>query len=65
MAGRIVLIKSSLNGLPNYWFSLHKVPKNTVKEVEGNQKEFFMYKYQRSRIFQENNVPYKVGSNLL
>lgn len=41
MAGRLVLLKSSLDSIPTYWFSLHKIPKQTLKKIEGIRRKFF------------------------
>lgn len=41
MAGRIVLLKSSLDNIPNYWFSLHHIPKTVCKEMEMIRRKFF------------------------
>ncbi|XP_071728890.1 uncharacterized protein [Rutidosis leptorrhynchoides] len=37
--GRLTLIKSVLNSLPLYYFSLFKVPLSVIKELEGQGKE--------------------------
>lgn len=40
-AGRLSLIKSTINSLPVYWFSLHKVPVGVCKKMETTIKDFF------------------------
>ncbi|KAJ0628987.1 putative RNA-directed DNA polymerase [Helianthus annuus] len=39
--GRITLIKSVLNSLPNYYFSLYKAPVQVIKELESIRRSFF------------------------
>lgn len=41
MAGRMVLIKSSLDSIPNYWFSLHKIPNTITKRLDKIRRSFF------------------------
>lgn len=41
MAGRMVLLKSSLDSIPTYWFSLHKIPKQILEKMEGIRCKFF------------------------
>lgn len=41
MAGRLVLTKASLESIPNYWFSLHRISKMVVKSIEGIRRGFF------------------------
>lgn len=41
IAGRMVIIKSSLDSLPNYWFSLHKIPKVIIKRLDNIRRRFF------------------------
>lgn len=40
MAGRMELIKSNLNSIPNYWFSLRLIPKSTCSELEKIRRSF-------------------------
>lgn len=44
-AGRLALIKSSINSLPVYWFSLHQVPKGICNQLEAIRKNFFWGSY--------------------
>lgn len=41
MAGRMELLKSNLNSIPNYWFSLQLIPKTTCRELEEIRRKFF------------------------
>lgn len=41
MAGRMTLIKSSLDSIPNYWFSLHRIPKSIIEKMERIRRQFF------------------------
>lgn len=41
MAGRMVLVKSCLNNIPNYWFSLHQIPKSVIKDLDKVRRNFF------------------------
>ncbi|KAF5804783.1 putative RNA-directed DNA polymerase [Helianthus annuus] len=38
--GRITLIKSVLNSLPTYYFSIYKAPVQFIKELEGLRRDF-------------------------
>lgn len=40
-AGRVVLLKSSLDSLPTYWFSLFKLPVGVSKNIDGIRRKFF------------------------
>uniref|UniRef100_A0A251UDF3 Putative RNA-directed DNA polymerase, eukaryota, Reverse transcriptase zinc-binding domain protein n=1 Tax=Helianthus annuus TaxID=4232 RepID=A0A251UDF3_HELAN len=40
MGGRITLIKSVLESLPNYFFSLYKAPVQVIKELEAKIRKF-------------------------
>lgn len=40
-AGRLALIKSSVNSLPVYWFSLQQVPKGICSQLETIRRNFF------------------------
>lgn len=40
-AGRLSLIKSTLDSLPIYWFSLHKVHVGVCKQLEKIRRDFF------------------------
>ncbi|KAJ0628056.1 putative RNA-directed DNA polymerase [Helianthus annuus] len=39
-AGRVILIKSVLGSLPNYYLSLYKCPKTVLKTLEGIRRKF-------------------------
>lgn len=41
MAGRMILLNSSLDGLPNYWFGLKLIPKTMRRELERTRRKFF------------------------
>lgn len=41
MASILVLEKSSLESIANYWFSLHKIPKTVIKKIDGIKRSFF------------------------
>lgn len=40
-AGRLSLINSTINNLPTYWFSLHKVPVGINHKLEAIRRDFF------------------------
>ncbi|XP_074363692.1 uncharacterized protein LOC141704360 [Apium graveolens] len=40
-AGRLSLVKSTLDSLPIYWFTLHKVPVGVCNQLERIGREFF------------------------
>lgn len=40
MAGRLILIKSALDSLPTYWFSLYKIPETLIKKLEQVRRSF-------------------------
>lgn len=40
LAGRSILIKSTLNSLPTYWFCLHKIPKGVCKILDKRRRNF-------------------------
>lgn len=40
MAGRLVLIKSSLDSLPTYWFNLYKIPATVLGQLEQARRNF-------------------------
>ena len=45
MAGRMVLVKSVLDGLPTYWMSIHQVPPSVVKQIEQIRRNFLWGHY--------------------
>lgn len=40
-AGRVVLLKSTLDSLPSYWLSLFKLPKAVENKIEVMRRKFF------------------------
>lgn len=48
--GRSVLIKSTLNNLPVYWWSLFKTPKGIIKEIDLIRRQFFWGEIQEGNI---------------
>lgn len=40
MAGRLVLLKASLDSIPNYWFTMFKVPQETLQKIEQIRNQF-------------------------
>lgn len=42
MAGRMVLIKSSLDSIPTYWFRLHWISKSILRKMDVIRKKFFL-----------------------
>lgn len=40
-SGRAVLIKSTLNTIPSYWFNLFRAPKNITSQLEQIKRRFF------------------------
>lgn len=40
-AGRLALIKSTINSLTVYWFSIHQVPKGVCSQLETIRRNFF------------------------
>ena len=39
-AGRLVLVKPCLDGIPNYWLNLHKIPKGVCKKIDITRRRF-------------------------
>lgn len=56
MAGRMVLIRSSLDSIPIYWFSLHKIPKKIIKRIDGIRRNFFFGRNYRGSRNEEKNA---------
>lgn len=44
-AVRMVLIRSTLNSLPNYWFILHLIPKSIVSKLDSIRRQFLGEKF--------------------
>lgn len=44
-AGRLVLVRACLDGIPNYWLNLHKIPKGVSKRIDVIRRRFLWGEY--------------------